>query len=275
MNKIITITILFFAMILFGFSKKSENINMDSNTMILGMILLEEVNSLNIDNMILDLEENYKLKIESKEIDKEASVINIDNYSIAIGNMSSPIPGDEIRTTAEYNYLWSNGINEAPNHKGHIILSILDGGRNPIKENILFNQIAASILKNSKSIGVYIGGRTLLLKKDFYLANTESMSKEDLPLYNWIYFGLRKDNGKQSVYTYGLTDFGKKEMEIINSKKDLEELSALMYNFAHYVIANDVTLKDGETIGMSATQKLKIKESKGKYLEGNTLKIKY
>jgi hypothetical protein len=103
----------------------------------------------------------------------------------------------------------------------------------------------------------------------------EMMSEEDLPLYNWVYFGLRKENGKQSVYTYGLADFGKMEMEIIESKNSIEELNEMMFNLTHYVIAFNVTLKDGETIGLSAEQKLKISESKGKFLEGKTLKIEY
>jgi len=101
------------------------------------------------------------------------------------------------------------------------------------------------------------------------------MTNQDLPLYNWIYFGMRKDNGENSIYTYGLADFGKLEMEIVNSKHPLNELQDLMFNLSHYVILSDVTLNDGETIGMSETQKLKISKSKGKYLDGKTLKIEY
>jgi len=52
-------------------------------------------------------------------------------------------------------------------------------------------------------------------------------------------------------------------------------LGEMMSNLANYVIAYDVTLKDGETFGLSAEQKLKISESKGRFLEGKTLKIKY
>ena len=84
------------------------------------------------------------------------------------------------------------------------------------------------------------------------------MSEEDLPLYNWIYFGLRKENGKQSVYTYvnvSCKDFGKMEMEIVESENSIEELNEMMFNLAHYVIAFNVALKDGETIGISGLNK--------------------
>ena len=64
-------------------------------------------------------------------------------------------------------------------------------------------------------------------------------------------------------------------MEIVNSSHSFAELQEMMFDLAHYVIASDVVLKDGETVGISAEQKLKITESKGKYLEGTTIKIEY
>ena len=241
----------------------------------LGMILMEDTNSIQIDKVVSELRTKWNLSVDDKEAGKEASVLSIDDYTIAIMNMPMPIPGDEIESAAGYNYFWQNGAKEATKHKGHVILSIMNAGKDPVKENILFNKVAAAILNNSNSIGFYMGGRTLLLKKDFYLANTELMTDKDFPLDNWIYFGLRQENGKQSMYTYGMFDFNKPEMEILDSDHSFEELDEMMFNMVHYVIASDITLKAGETIGMSATQKLQISYSKGKYLDGKTLKIKY
>lgn len=260
---------------IFSFKKKDTKPEQKSGSLLLGMILLEESNSLKIKNVVKELREKWKLKVDDSETGGDASVLEIEGYKIALGNVDMPIPGDEIKTAAEYNYFWKNGVEEATKHKGHIIISILNAGINPIKENLLFSKVASSILNNSKAIGVYIGGRTLLLKKDFYQYNVEEMSEDNLPLYIWIYFGMRNENGKYSIYTYGLSDFNKKEMEIINSTHPLNELSEMMFNMVHYVIASNVTLKNGETIGMSAEQKLTITESKGKYLDGNTLKIQY
>jgi hypothetical protein len=113
------------------------------------------------------------------------------------------------------------------------------------------------------------------LSKEFYQANLEDISESNLPINNLIYFGIRKENSKTSIYTYGLKDFRKKEMEIIESEHDVDDLIGMMYNLTSYVLESDVTLKDGETIGMSETQKLKIKLSKGKFLDEQTLKIEY
>jgi hypothetical protein len=262
-------------MSLLSFIKKESKSVQKPGSPMLGMILLEESNSMKIKDVVKELRAKWKLKVDDKETSDEASVLEIEGYKIAIANMDIPIPGDEIKTTAEYNYFWKNGIDEATKHRGHIILSILNAGTNPVQENLLFSKVASSILNNSIALGVYIGDRTLLLKKEFYQYNVEEMSEDNLPLYIWIYFGIRKENDKQSIYTYGLSAFNKKEMEIINSTHPPNELNEMMFNLVHYVIASNVILKKGETIGISENQKLTITESKGRYLDGTTLKIEY
>jgi hypothetical protein len=260
---------------IFSFLKKEKKTEKNLNSAILGMVLLEDPNSFDLKGTVNELRKKWKLIVNDKDSEDDTAVLNIGKYNIAIANIPTVIPQNEIQLTAEYNYFWENGVTETAKHKGHIILSIMNAGKNTVQENLLYCKLASAVMNNSKSLGIYIGGRTLVLKKEFYQANMEFMTEENLPIYNWVYFGLKKENGKQSVYTYGLADFGKKEMEILNSGNSLEELNEMMSSLAHYVIAYDVKLNPGETIGISAEQKLKISESKGKFLEGTTLKIEY
>ena len=258
---------------LFSFFSKEKKSESSKN--ILGMVLLEEPNSLDIKKVVIELREKWNLKVDDNETSNEASVLEINGYKVAIANMNVAIPSDEIETTAEYNYLWKNAKEEATKHKGHIILSIMNAGKNPVEENKLYTKIASSVLNNSKSIGIYIGGRTLLLKKDFYQSLTNEMSDETLPLFNWIYFGIRTENGKNSMYTYGLADFNKAEIEIIETKHSREEINEMMLNLVNYILVSDVTLKNGETIGFTEEQKLKITISKGRFIDGKTIKVEF
>jgi hypothetical protein len=54
------------------------------------------------------------------------------------------------------------------------------------------------------------------------------------------------------------------------SRGDLHEFILPVLN---YILSFDVTLKNGETIGFSEEQKIKITESKAVYLDGNSLKL--
>lgn len=258
---------------LFSFFNKDKKVEETKN--ILGMVLLEEANSMDIRKVVSELREKWKLKVNDKDASNETSVLDIDGYQIAVANMDVAIPGEEIGTTAEYNYFWKNGKEEATKHTGHIILSIMNAGKNPVKENFLYNKIASSILNNSKSIGIYIGGRSLLLKKDFYQSQTKDMSDDSLPLYNWIYFGIRTENGRNSMYTYGLADFNKTEIEILDTEHSIEEINDIMLNLVNYILVSDVTLKNGETIGFTEQQKLKITISNGKFIDGKTIKVEF
>ena len=251
----------------------SENETQSSS--ILGMILLEDQHSFDVQGAMNELKSKWKLDVGIVDGNSDALVVEIEDYKVAMALMPVPIPGDEISQTAGYNYFWENAEDETSQHQAHIVLTVMNTGREPITENMLFSKIASAVMNHSGSIGIYMGSRTLLLQKNFYDYFTTVMSDDNLPLYLWIYFGLRQDDSGQSVYTYGLNEFGFKEMEIVHSSKDMDHLGEMMYNMVHHVVLNNVTLNDGETIGMSATQMLKITESKGVFLDGTTLKIEY
>ena len=258
---------------LFSFFSKEKKSETSKN--ILGMVLLEEPNSMDIKKVVSELREKWNLKVDDTESDNETSVLEINGYKVAIAHINAPIPAEEIGNTADYNYFWKNGKEEATKHKGHIIVCIMNAGKDPVEENKLYTKIASSVLDSCKSIGIYIGGRTLLLKKDFYQSLTQEMSDTSLPLYNWIYFGIRKENGKNSMYSYGLADFNKTEIEILETTHSIEEINEMMLNLVNYILLSDVTLKNGETIGFTAEQKLKITISKGKFINGKTIKVAF
>jgi len=135
--------------------------------------------------------------------------------------------------------------------------------------------VIATCLKQPNAIGVYVSGT--VFQPEFYIevANMMKEDEENLPVLAWVYFGLYQSEEGNNVYTYGMTAFGKEEIEILGSKHSLTELQGFMLEIAYYVIGSDVTLREGETLGVSEEQKLPIIRSKGVSVEGMTLKIEY
>ena len=43
------------------------------------------------------------------------------------------------------------------------------------------------------------------------------MQEDELPIFNWIWFGLWRDENGMNGYTYGLDSFGKEEMEVLGT----------------------------------------------------------
>ena len=242
---------------------------------ILGMVLLQDVNTFDIDTFQNDFLSSYGDNIQEPTGDNSSFVFTVDGEMIAVAHMPVPIPSGDIEETSQYAYNWQTVLEDTNEHKSHLIVSIMQGGQDQIKRFKVFTKVLCSLLRTTNSIGVYKGNQSLLIPKEDYLSEAELMSDDTLPLNLWIYFGLRTTDKGKSGYTYGLKEFNKTEMEILNSTKSLEDIRAFLLNISHYVLDYDVTFQDGQTCGLSEEEKIAISLSKGKFVEGDTLKLAY
>ena len=254
--------------------------NQRHSNIVLGMIMLREIEEIDFEKIKNELRKQYILADAGDEIEnaKGAVVFQIENSFVALMLMYVPIPKGDLELPIQIAYQWPEAKEIIPFHKAHILISVsseLTSGNSKLYAYKTFTKVAASILANTPSIGIYLGNQTLVLPTRDYIDIASSMTDDDLPLLNWIYFGLRHENDNNSGYTFGLKEFGFHELEILNSSHSKEEIHELLFNLSHYVIQNDVVLNDGETIGVHEDQKLKISFTKGVQLEGMTLKIEY
>jgi hypothetical protein len=213
---LIGIIMLCFISRLFRNDSASTKTDSQSNV-VLGMVLLNEVDKIDFKKISDELKYKYDIKIIGEEVDSEkgVAVFKLKDSQIAIMLMDVPIPGDELEFPSQIAYLWPEAKDLTPKHKGHIIISVSSTTDNKLNMFKTFTKAASSVLTNTNSLGIYLGNQTLVLSTDFYVDGAKSMTDEELPLLNWIYFGLREENGKNSGYTFGLKEFGFDELEIL------------------------------------------------------------
>jgi hypothetical protein len=247
-----------------------------TSKVILGMVILQGENFFNTENFIKDFTTHWGNTITEAHGDGSTSFsFAVEGETIAMAFMPLPIPLGDIEGTAQYAYNWQSVLKDTEKHKSHIIVSLLQSEQDSIKRFKIFTQVLSSLLRITDAIGVYKGSQSLLIPAEDYLSEAEMMGEEYLPLNLWIYFGLRTDDNGNSAYTYGLKEFGKAELEIIDSSHSLEDIRGFLFNIAHYVLEFDVNFKDGQTIGGSESEKMKITFSKGKFVDGKTFKVAY
>jgi hypothetical protein len=239
------------------------------------MVILQDDNSFDTKTFRKDFKYNYHKTINKPSGDSFSFAFKVDDEFIVIGHMPVPIPHGDIEGTAKYAYNWETALEDLKNHKSHLIVSITSGGQDQIKRFKIFTQVICSLLRTTNSVGVYEGNQSLLIPKNDYIAEASLMTDDYLPLNLWIYFGYRVTDKGNSGYTYGLKEFDKNEMEIIDSSKSMVEISKFLFNMTHYVLDHDVTFKDGQTCGMSADEIIPISFTKGKFVDGGTLKLVY
>jgi hypothetical protein len=241
---------------------------------IIAMVILADETSFSYQKFLDDFQHYYQ-PTSNVDGDDVAATFSVDGEPVALMNIGEPIPWGDIEGTAQYSYNWQNALEDLKDHNGHVIIALTEGSNDVIKRFRTHTKLICSALRTTNSIGVYIGEQSLLITKDSYLNLATLMSDSALPLYLWVYFGYRTINEKRSAYTYGLTAFGKSEIEIVDSHRTFNELEEMIYNVAHYVVLNDVDFEDGQTFGYTADQKLKLTYSKGRFVPDKSFKLSY
>lgn len=258
-----------------SFWRKRNNDASENYKIILGMVMLANKKSFEWRNLIEDLAMNYKHTIDEPAGNHLATVFYIDEEMVSVAHVEAPIPNGDIEETAQYAYNWENAVEDLKDHESHIIVTVMRGRTNQVKRFRIFTHVICALLRTTDAIGVYKGNQSLLIPKEDYLAQAELMSKDYLPLNLWIYFGLRRTEGGRSGYTYGLKEFNKCEVEILDSQHSYSEIREVLFNTAHYVLDYDVTFKEGQTIGFTVEEKKPISLSTGKFVDGDSFKLNF
>ncbi|MFV8274244.1 immunity protein Imm33 domain-containing protein [Faecalibacterium prausnitzii] len=212
---------------------------------------------------------------EDEENSDDAVVMRVGGMMLIVTLFHGHIPDNEAEINAENNYMWPEAVEVAKAHKAHIMVAVLGEEEKLLERGKLFTKAMAVCCKQKYATGVYTSG--VVFEPRFYEGLADMLKKDELPIFNWVWFGLYRSEGGLNGYTYGMDVFGKEEMEVLNTDAEPEELRDFLASLASYVLACDVTLQDGETIGFSADDKHTITRSPGISLpeEQMTLKIGY
>ena len=212
---------------------------------------------------------------EDVENSDDAVVMRVGGMMLIVTLFHGHIPDNEAEINAENNYMWPEAVEVAKAHKAHIMVAVLGEEEKLLERGKLFTKAMAVCCKQKYATGVYTSG--VVFEPRFYEGLADMLKKDELPIFNWVWFGLYRSEGGLNGYTYGMDVFGKEEMEVLNTDAEPEELRDFLASLASYVLACDVTLQDGETIGFSADDKHTITRSPGVSLPEDqmTLKIGY
>lgn len=233
------------------------------------------------DKFLADFEEDWGIRItesahdEDPEDDGKLVYAEVEGMRVVVGLIEAPVPNGEAEYWAQGNYMWKDGVEIVKTHKAQLIVCILSETDDVLAKGRLYVKLAASALKQDNALAFYNEGA--VFPPDMYRAFCEPMKNGALPLLNLVWFGIFGNDKEIGVYTYGMRRMGKEEMEVYVPKEtaDLNAVRSFLLDIVDYVLSGNVVLKDGETIGFSAEQKLPITLSKGIAVDGDTLKIVY
>ena len=240
-----------------------------------GFVLLQE-NRFDSAAFFHTLQQEWGIRPEEDgELGGDILTFNVGEHICAVSLMPAPIPDGEAEASAAYNYYWPEAVETTRQHQAHLLVAVMPGDEdNALVRMQLYSKIISSCLADANALGVYTSGT--VFAPDFYRSVCAEMHQDQLPVPVWVFLGLYQDESGNHAYTIGMRQFDKMEMEIRASQHDMSELHNTLLGICTYLISEDVTLHDGETIDFSAEQQLRITQSPA--IAGGaeeTLKIAY
>ena len=253
-------------------NEKNENLENESSegkgNVLAGFVLFKDAN-MDWTRFKKNLEDDWDITFDD-EIKENAVVFNVDDMTVACSLMPSPVPNNEAEEAAKRNILWKDGADAVAKHGAHMIVAIMNKP-NALDQQELLAKVACSLLKLDNAIGIYKA--PTVYEKEFYINFAKTIDEGECPVPIYVFVGMYSENDKIFAFTSGLSVFGKKEMEIPGTNAQPNDVLSFMYTICEYIISEDVTLQDGETIGFTEEQKIPVIISKGISLPGDTIKI--
>ena len=244
----------------------------EQNAVRVGSVLLKDA-EIDFDALSDALIQAFDVTDENCTRDAQTLVFSLESNMISVALMDTPVPDGEAEFYAEGNFLWREAVETTKQHQAHLLVAVLNREANAIEAASFFTDTVNLCSMETKALGIYTTGT--VYEPSFYNEWAGKLRNGEMPLPLWVYVGLVRDENGLSGYTYGLTLFGRLELEIIGTSRSHEELYNFLYGVCEGILSEGMYFHDGETLSFTSDQRLTITKSKAVYVEGDSFKIEY
>lgn len=259
-------------MSLFNFKKVKKKLENEND---LGaMLIFSTKQGCQTDALIEHLSSFWDLSVTSIENNNKGISFLINNHLVNLYHIEKPISSEEFDQAISRTYVWRNAAEGLCKQASHTIISVNNDMTNTVENHLILSQLICSVMLTTDScFAVYQPKQNLILQKEHYLTAVDDIRNGRLPIPAWIYIGMENAQGLSSMYTHGMVDFGKPEVEIIASIFNLNHLYKLMLSFTSDIIEKDLSFKSGDVYQITENISLKVALSDGVHVACKTLKL--
>lgn len=252
--------------------QKWEETDKQNSAIRVGSILLKNAN-IDFDALSSRLLEVFSDVDEDSEQENNILVFGVKNNMISVSLMEYPVPDGEAEFYAEANYLWKDAVETTKQHQAHLLVTVMNRDGNAIEAACFFTDTVNICSRQTGALGIYTTGN--VYEPDFYDEWTKKLRENKMPIPLWVYLGLVNDEKGLSGYTYGLTEFGRPEIEVIGTSHTPQEVFDFLYNVCDWLLTEGMFFRDGETLSFTSEDRLTVTKSKAVYVVGDSFKINY
>ncbi len=222
-----------------------------------------------------DLASLWFVKLVETSNENGVRVFDVGTMEVTYSLVEAQVPNREAEFAAAKNYMWAESLNQTREHRAHIVISVKGRGT-PKEKGLLFTKIMDICCEQEVVLGIFANGT--VYSPESYKGYASVMAVEHigpLPILNLVWMGFSRSETGFNMYTKGLHLFDKEEMEIIDSQLPPNALLNAMLDIVSYVLENNITLTDGETLILAEHKKWKFRRSKALAFDGVSMKIEW
>jgi hypothetical protein len=160
-------------------------------------------------------------------------------------------------------WLWPREppIENVKQHRSFLLITMTGGAEDPVRRRLTLTAVTALAAKQSGVMAVYWGDASLVIFPQLFVNMAEEFTTpQSPPLYLWADLrAFRNEDGTTGLFTIGLAPLGHMEIEIPRIKMESGELREWLLEIVRYLLEKGPVLRDGQTIGMSAEQRIRIR----------------
>jgi hypothetical protein len=158
---------------------------------------------------------------------------------------------------AQFAYWWPDAMKDVARSTSFAAVTCSWFRHSRLDAHIRHLVLVRELVEQLPVIGVVWG--SVLVQPSVLKAEFNRLQQSELPFSLWVLIQFSKQpNGNILISTIGMRDFGQMEIET-ESTLPLDQTFDLVRKFGSYIIAKGPVVKDGETFGLTETQRIKVR----------------
>jgi hypothetical protein len=186
---------------------------------------------------------------------------NIGVYRVGMGLMQTAIPQQKLEYPLATAWYWENARQEISAHQSHCVVFVSSKTASSLDVLKFLTKLVFSLSRILDTVAIYWEQSSQVFQPSFYYANCDSFLEDDAnyPLPIWVKItGMENKDDSFYLYSKGLSAFDQRELEIVTYRESFLDGYFFLLDLAHYLLINGPVIKDGDTVGGSENEKIKV-----------------
>ncbi len=232
------------------------------------MVMFDQVPALQAELVKENLARSWSgdRSVSGFESDGDTLSLSVGEGFGAISIVPAPIPWPELETACQIAWYWPEAADSLRAHRAHAIVTV--GGPAPDSAQRLsdLTRLTASLAATHNAVGVYWGSSRMVRASEEFVKLSEDLENSAVKAFLWVNVVLSaSEGGKLNMSTYGLQSLGLMELEANAAEVEEQWLLSKAYDVASYLMENGPVIADGDTIGESAAEKIRIQHAPSRW----------